>query len=153
MAFDLANNIIESKTIETEYPGCDELVLTLAHLTRDELMKLRKNATTTKFNKKTRQQEDDVDSELFQDMYIKAVVVGWEGFKYKYLTNMLPVDTSSLSEEEWCGVDTDGELGNPGDGMWEYTKDNAATLMRNSSDFDNWISAELEDIENFTKTS
>jgi len=33
---DLANIIIESKTIENEYPGYDGLMLKLAHLTRDE---------------------------------------------------------------------------------------------------------------------
>ena len=140
---DLANIIIESKTIETEHPGYDGLVIKLAHLTRDELKNIRKKATTTKFSKKTRQQEEDVDTELFQDLYIKSVIVGWSGFKYKYLTAMIPVDTSGIPEDEYL----DGE------GNFEYDKENAATLMKNCNDFDNWISAELEDIENFTKNS
>ena len=138
---DLANIIIESKTIETEYPAYDGLKLQLAHLTRDELLGLRKKATTTKYNKKTRQPEEELDAELFQDLYIKAVIVGWSGFKYKYLTKMLPVDVSKVPEDEYL----DGE------GMFEYTGDNAVALMKNSGDFDNWISGELEDIENFTK--
>ena len=140
---DLANIIIESKTIDTEYPGYDGLTLKLAHLTRDELMELRKKATTTKFNKKTRQPEEEVDSELFQDIYIKAVIVGWSGFKYKYLQKMLPVDVSKVPEDEYL----------EGEGLFEYTGDNAVALMKNSTAFDNWISAELEDIENFTKNS
>lgn len=140
---DLANIIIESKTIETEYPGYDGLMLKLAHLTRDELMELRKKATTTKYNKKTRQPEEDINSELFQDLYIKAVVVGWSGFKYKYLTKMLPIKISDIPTEEY----KDGE------GIFAYTKENAAVLMKNCNDFDNWVSAELEDIENFTKDS
>jgi hypothetical protein len=140
---DLANIIIESKTIETEYPGYDGLKLQLAHLTRDELMELRKKATTTKFNKKTRQPEEEVNSELFQDIYIKAVIVGWSGFKYKYLEKMLPVDTSKVPEDEYL----------EGEGFFEYTGDNATALMKNSNDFDNWISGELEDIENFTKNN
>jgi len=139
----LANMIIESKTIETEHPGFDGLVLKLAHLTRDELMNIRKKATSTKFNKKTRQQEEEVDSELFQDLYIKSVVVGWEGFKYKYLQKMMPIDLSGLSEEEYL----------EGEGLFPYSKDDAATLMKNANDFDSWVSAELEDIGNFTKNS
>jgi len=140
---DLANIIIESKTIETEYPGYDGLTLKLAHLTRDELMELRKKATTTKYNKKTRQPEEDVNSELFQDLYIKAVIVGWSGFKYKYLTKMLPVNTAKIPVEDF----------KEGEGEFEYSADNASVLMKNCGDFDNWISAELEDIENFTKNS
>lgn len=140
---DLAKIIIESKTIETEYPGYDGLTLTLAHLTRDELMKIRKKATTSKFNKKTRQYEDDTDAEVFQDLYIKAVVVGWEGFKYSYLTSMIPVDVSQIPEEEY----------DDGEGLFEYSPANASVLMKNCNDFDNWISAELEDIENFTKNN
>lgn len=140
---DLANIIIESKTIETEYPGYDGFKLQLAHLTRDELMDLRKKATTTKYNKKTRQPEDDTDAELFQDLYIKAVIVGWSGFKYKYLTKMLPVDISKIPTEDFL----------EGEGMFEYSADNASVLMKNCNDFDNWISGELEDIENFTKNN
>ena len=140
---DLSAIVIESKTIETEYPGFDGLNLKLAHLTRDELVNIRKKATTTKYNKKTRQQEEDIDSELFQDLYIKAVVVGWSGFKYKYLKRMIPIDVSQVPSEEYL----------EGEGLFEYDKSNAAFLMKNCGDFDNWITSELEDIENFTKDS
>lgn len=140
---DLANLIIESKTIETEYVGYEGLLLKLAHLTRDELMNLRKKATTSKFSKKTRKPEEEVDSELFQDLYIKAVIVGWSGFKLKYLQKMMPIDVSKIPDEEYKN----------GEGLFAYTKDNAAVLMKNCNDFDNWVSAELEDIENFTKAS
>jgi len=106
-------------------------------------MELRKKATTTKFNKKSKQPEEDVNGELFQDLYIKAVIVGWSGFKYKYLTKMLPVNTSKIPVEEY----------KEDEGDFEYTPANASVLMKNGGDIDNWISAELEDIENFTKNS
>ena len=140
---DLSAIVIESKTIETDYPGFEGLTLKLAHLTRDELISIRKKATTTKYSKKTKQQEENVDSELFQDLYIKAVVVGWSGFKYKYLKRMIPIDVSQVPATEYL----------EGEGLFEYDKDNAAFLMKNCGDFDNWITSELEDIENFTKDS
>lgn len=123
-----------------EYPGCPDLLVDVAYLTRDELMNLRKRATTQKFNKRTRQPEDDVDSDLFQDLYIQAVVKGWSGFKYKYLVKMIPVDVSKIPDEEY----------KDGDGEFIFTKDNATILMKNCADFDSWISSELEDVENFT---
>ena len=95
----LANLIIESKTIESEYPGKDGMVIKLAHLTREELKRIRKKATTQKFSRVTKQPEEEVDNDLFQDLWVKSVLLGWSGFKYKYLESMIPIDTSAVSAE------------------------------------------------------
>lgn len=134
---ELANILVPSKTVEMEYPGAPDFNVSVAYLTRDELMKIRERCTTQKFNKKTRQPEDDVDSDLFQDLYIKAVIRGWSGFKYKYVLKMLPVNPE--------GLDLEDEL--------EYSEGNAVVLMKNCTDFDNWITSQLEDVGNFTKSS
>lgn len=140
---DLANIIIGSKTIETEYPGYEDLTIKLAHLTRDELLSIKKKATTTKYNKKTRQPEEEVDSDLFQDLWVKAVIKGWSGFKYKYLQKMLPIDVASIPPEDYL----------EGEGDFNYSAENASVLIKNVSAFDTWVQGELEDIENFTKNS
>jgi len=132
---DLASMMVKSKTVEMEYPGYTDFNISVAYLTRDELMNLRKKATTQKFNRKSRQPEDEVDSELFQDLYIKAVIKGWTGFKYKYVLKMLPVDPNTIE--------------NPEDEL-EYSVDNAVLLMKNCTDFDSWITIQLEDVANFT---
>ena len=135
--------MVPSKTVDMEYPGCPDLTVSVAYLTTDELRNLRKKATTQKFNKKTRQPEDEVDSEIFQDIYIQAVIKGWSGFKYKYLTGMVPVDVSMIDTAEYA----------EGEGMFEFSKENATVLMKNCSDFDGWISSQLEDVENFTQAN
>ncbi len=135
---DLASIIVKSKTVEMEYPGCPDFNISVAYLTRDELMKLRERCTTQKFNKKSRQPEEEVDNELFQDLYIEAVVKGWTGLKYKYVLNMIPVDPATIENVE--------------DDL-EFTASNANVLMKNCSDFDSWISTQLEDVGNFTKDS
>ena len=66
--------------------------------------------------------------------YCKAVIKGWTGLKYRYLEELLLVDISAL--------DPDDEL--------VYTHDNAELLMRNSSDFDTWVTETVGDLENFT---
>lgn len=137
----LANAIIESKTIETEFPGYDGLILSLAHLTRDELKAIRKRATTSKFSKKTKQPEEEVDSDLFQNLWVAAVLVGWKGFKYKYLEDMVPVDLSEVPADVYKN----------GEGFFPYDKEDAAMLMVNAPAFESWIGGEIEDIGNFTK--
>ena len=120
-----------------EFPGLDGFKVNVAYLTRSELQKLRKKATTTKFNRRTHTPEEEVDAEIFQDLYVKAVIKGWSGLKLKYLPKLVPVNLE--------GVDVEEEL--------EYTHENAMDLMKNSPTFDNFISSTLDDLENFTQSS
>jgi hypothetical protein len=109
--------------------------VSLCHLAREELVKLRKRCVTTKFSKKTRQPEEVLDEDKFLVEYCKAVVKGWEGLKFQYLEELLLVDTSAY--------DPDDTL--------PYTQENAELLMKNSTAFDTWVTETVGDLENFTK--
>jgi len=124
-----------SKTVEIDYPGYKDFVLKLTFLGRDELMKLRKKSTSTKFDRKTRQPIEEVDDDLFLQLYVQAVVKGWKGFKYEYLADFMLVELDGVSLEE--------EL--------EYSEDNAYLLMKNSPDFDSFVAETVGDLQNFTK--
>jgi hypothetical protein len=126
-----------SKTTEVDFPGYKDFKIKLTYLGRDELLKLRKKSTTTKFDRKTRQPVEEVDDDLFLQLYVGGVIKGWSGFKYKYLGDFLLVELE----------DVDGE-----DSM-EYSEDNAYTLMKNSPDFDNFVAETVGDLQNFTKSS
>ena len=117
---DLSKLIVPSKTMWAEYPGLDGFEVQLAYLTRDELMKLRDKATNTKISRRSRKPEDEVDNELFQHLYFKAVIKDWRGLKYEYLPKLIPVD---LSNEP----DLEAEL--------EYTEKNAEVIMKNCNIF------------------
>jgi len=147
---DLAKLLVPSMTIDAEYARFDGFEVTVAYQTREELTKLREKATTQKYNKKSHVPEEDVDSDLFQDLYIKAVVKGWKGLKYRYLLKMIPMNESDVpeipTEEGKEPVDKlDGEL--------DFSIQNAGVLMKNCSEFDSFISNLLDDVENFTKSS
>ena len=75
-----------------------------------------------------------LDDELFLVEYVSAIIKGWKGLKYKYLEEFLLVDVSKLNLED--------EL--------DYTQENAELLMRNSGDFDQWVTDTVGDLENFT---
>ena len=132
----LASLMTPSKTVTIDFPGYKGMTVDLCYLAREELVKLRKKCVTTKFNKKTRQPEEELDEERFLVEYCKAVIKGWSGLKYKYLEELLLVDISSLDPED--------EL--------EFSQDNAETLMKNAGDFDTWVTEVTGDLENFTKT-
>jgi hypothetical protein len=130
----LASLMTPSKTVTIDFPGYKGMTVDLCYLAREELIKLRKRCVTTKFNKKTRQPEEDLDEERFLIEYCKAVIKGWKGLKYKYLEELLLVDISALDPED--------ELA--------FTQDNSELLMKNASDFDTWVTETVSDLENFT---
>lgn len=134
---ELANLIVPSKTVWSEYPGLEGFEVQLAYLTRDELVKIRNKSKTNKISRKTRAVEEEVDSDLFQNLYMKAVIKDWKGLKFKYLNKLVPADLT--------GIDPEEEL--------EFSQDNAEVLMKNASGFDDWVSGVIEDVENFTQDS
>jgi hypothetical protein len=130
----LASLMTPSKTVTIEFSGYTGMTVDLCYLAREELLKLRKKCVTTKFNKKTRQPEEILDEDRFLTEYVKSVVKGWSGLKYRYLEELLLVDVADL--------DPESEL--------SYTQDNAELLMKNSNEFDTWVTETVGDLENFT---
>jgi|TARA_Y100000385_G_C13037556_1_gene613712 hypothetical protein len=132
----LKSLLTPSKTVSIDYPGYDGFSIDLTYLSREELVKLRNKCLKQKFNKKTRAFEDTLDEELFLIEYVSSIIKGWTGLKYKYLEEFLLVDVS--------GQDLESELG--------YTAENAELLMKNSGDFDQWVTDTVGDLENFTQS-
>ena len=130
----LASLMTPSKTVALDFPGYTNMSVDLCYLAREELVKLRKKCVTTKFNKKTRQPEEELDEDKFLVEYCKAVIKGWKGLKYRYLEELLLVDVSSLE---------------PNDCL-PYTLENSELLMKNSTTFDTWVTETVGDLENFT---
>jgi len=131
----LKSLLTPSKTVSIEFPGLDGFTVKLTYLSREELLKLRNRSVKQVLNKKTRAYEEQLDNDKFLTEYCKAIIKGWKGLKYKYLEELLLVDTSTVNPED--------EL--------EWNDENAELLMKNSSDFDNWVSESVGELENFTK--
>ena len=132
----LKSLLTPSKTVAVDFQDWKVSAVKLTYLAREELLKLRNKSVSQKFNKKTRAYEEQLDNDKFLTEYCKAIIKGWKGLKYKYLEELLLVDISQLDPEE--------EL------VWN--NENAELLMKNSSDFDEWVSETVGELENFTKT-
>ena len=131
----LARLMTPSKTVTIDYPDMEGFSVQLTYLAREELLKVRSKCIKQKFNKKTRAFEDALDEDKFLEVYVEAVIKGWKGLKYKYLEQLLLIDTSN--------VDLEDEL--------RFNHENAELLMKNSNDFDTWVTESVGDLENFTK--
>ena len=130
----LASLMTPSKTVSIDFPGYTGMTIDLCYLAREELIKLRKKCISTKFNRSTHQPEESLDEDKFIIEYTKAVVKGWKGLKFSYLEEFLLVDVSDFEPDD----------------MLPYTQDNAELLMKNSNNFDTWVSDTIGDLENFT---
>jgi hypothetical protein len=131
----LKSLLVPSKTVEVEYPGFPDFKITIGYMSRETLISLRKKSTKNTFKGKTVQ--DEFNEDLFLELYVDAAIKGWKGLRFSYVDLLVPVDVSEFDPQD--------ELG--------YSKDNALMLMKNSSQFDNFISEQVNDLANFTKTS
>jgi len=132
----LSSLMTPSKTVSLDFPGYNDMMVDICYLAREELVKLRKKCVTTKFNKQSHQPEETLDEDLFLKAYCKAVIKDWSGFKYRYLEELLLVDISNLEPDDCL----------------PFTTDNAELLMKNSVDFDTWVTNTVGDLENFTES-
>ena len=130
---DLKSLMVDTKNAWVEFPGCDGFEVEVVNLARKELVALRKRCVTTKFDRKTRQPIEELDDEKFVREFTKATVKGWKGLKLKYLEDLILVDLKKVDPES----------------MLEYSEENAAMLVENSSTFDGWLNDVIFDLENF----
>ena len=136
-AVSLKSLMTPTKTVEFDYPGCEGFKVKLCYLAREELVKLRNRCVNQVFNKKTRGYEEEMDNDKFLTEYTKAVIKGWSGFKLGYAKNMLLLGDMSPEQEQQ-------EL--------DFSQENIEVLMKNSGDFDKWVTEQVGELENFTQS-
>lgn len=131
----LKNLIVKETSTWVEFPDIDGFEVCLRFLSREDMLKIRNRSLTFKFNKRTRQREEELDSAKFIENYADAAIENWRGLKIKHLPMLLPVDISSMG----------------GDEEVEFTKEDAVDLIKNSTVFDNFVTDSLSDFEQFSK--
>jgi hypothetical protein len=130
----LKSMLVPSKEITVEYPGMPGFEISVSFLSRETLQSIRKKATKTSF--KNRQPVEELNDDLFLELYVKASVKGWKGLKLSYLEQLAPVNLT--------GNDLNQEL--------EFTEENALYLMKSSTNFDAFISEQVTDLGNFSQS-
>ena len=134
MTLSLKSLLVPSKQVEVEYPGMPGFLIQVAFLSRETLLTIRKKSTKTTF--KNRQPTEEFNGDLFLQLYVENAIKGWTGLKLQYLEQLAPVDLTDQNLED--------EL--------EYTTENALFLMKNSSNFDAFITEQVGDLGNFSKS-
>jgi hypothetical protein len=131
----IRNLVAKETTTWVDFPDIDGFQVNLRYLTREDLMKIRNQSLTYKFNKRTRQREEEIDNDKFLDHYAEKAIVDWKGLKVKHLPVLLPVDISSMDANE--NID--------------YSEEEALELLRSSTVFDQFVTDAMNDFEQFSK--
>jgi hypothetical protein len=124
-----------SKKVSIDYPGFEGFKLNLNFMTREELVKIRKKATTTHIKKGM--PVDSTDDDLFLSLYTQSAVKGWSGLKLGYVDKLAPIEISEDKFEE----------------LLPYTAENALLLMKSSPDFDTFVTNTVTELQNFSSNS
>jgi hypothetical protein len=122
--------------VDVEFPDIEGFIISLVYLNREDLVKIRNQSLTFKFNKRTRQREEEIDNDKFLAAYTEKAIKDWKGLKVKHLPMLLPVDISSMDSEEDI----------------EYSVEEARDLVTNSTIFDQFITDTMNEFEQFSIT-
>jgi hypothetical protein len=130
----LKSMMVKDTSIWVDFPDIEGFKVNLRFVSREDLLKIRSASLTYKFNKRTRQREEEVDSAKFLENYAERAVANWTGLKIKHLPSLLPVDISGMNGEE--AVD--------------FSEEEAVDLLKNSPVFDQFVTDTLNDFEQFS---
>ena len=131
----IASLMATETVVDVEFPDIEGFIISLVYLNREDLVKIRNQSLTFKFNKRTRQREEEVDNDRFLEAYAEKAIVGWKGLKYKHLPALMPADISQVDSEE--------EI--------EYSSEDAIDLLKNSTIFDQFVTDSMNEFELFSK--
>ena len=129
--------MVTEKVTSVEFPDIDGFVVDLCYIGRERMVKIRNQSLEYRFNKRTRQREEEVNNEKFLEAYAEAVIKGWSGLTIRGLSNLIPVDMS--------GVDPNEPV--------PYTAEDALLLLKNSTIFDQFITDSINNFEVFERDS
>ena len=127
--------LVQDTSTWVEFPDIPGFEVNLRFITREELLKIRTASLTFKFNKRTRQREEEVDSAKFLENYAERAIADWKGLKIKHLPSLMPVDISGFKPDEEV----------------EFSTEEAVEMLKNSPIFDQFVTDPLNDFEQFSR--
>ena len=127
--------MVTEKVTSVEFPDIDGFVVDLCYLGRERMVKLRNQSLEYKFNKRTRQREEEVNSEKFLELYSEAVIKGWSGLTIRGLASLIPIDMAGMTPSEEV----------------PYTAEDALLLLKNSTIFDQFVTDTLNNFDVFER--
>lgn len=127
--------VTPNKVVEVDYPGMMGFKVKVCYLNRDTIATIRKKSTKTVF--KNRQTQEEFDEEHFLQLYVESTIKGWTGLTLEYLSQLLPIEMGDQDPQTTV----------------DFSAENALALMKNSSNFDAFITETVTDLGNFNKSN
>lgn len=135
----LSNLIIsksDRKAKNIVYDKANNVSFDLLFLPRQEMQQIVSRHTKIKFSPKTHQKDEEVDGEALRLEVIDLTVKGWTGVTYNWLSNLLPIDTTKIT-------DMSAEL--------PFTTENKNVLFTQAYGLDTWLLDTVKDAAYFNE--
>lgn len=122
-----------TRTKTVDYPSMPGFKITLGYISNELNRKIYKEATVNKFDSANGVSYPELDQEKFAELLCKHAIRGWEGLTVAGLSELLLINTDSLSQDEAV----------------EYTEDNALQLYLNCLPLNKWLSNAVRELNQF----
>ena len=108
----------------------------LKFIDKSEMTRLNGQFTRSKFNPKSHQKEEELDIEGLRKRIGELGVAGWQGITPRWLSTIIPIDTSKIE-------DMDEEI--------PFSLEELEDLLSSAYGLDGWIFENVRNGENFNK--
>ena len=132
-------NII-AKTVPSAFVKYDEdfgVEFDLLFIQKEELNKITGQFTKMKFNPKTHQKDEVIDSDGLRNRICEKCVKGWKGVTPRWLATMFPIDKEEVEDME-------EEI--------EFSQENLTTIIEKAYGLDGWIFVNVRNGANFNRS-
>lgn len=126
----LKDIVLETKQIETTYPGMDHFKIKLNYIPRAKTREMMDASMKTEWVNGMAIQVKDEDKLL--QVFVETAIAGWQGLTLADVEKLLLIEA-------------DADPSTPVD----FSVDNAMMLVRNSASFDTWVNSMVYNLDTF----
>lgn len=127
----------EIKSVLVTYDADYNVKFALNYIDKSEMTRLNGQFTRLKFNPKTHNKDEELDTEGLTKRICELGVAGWSGVTPRWLSTLIPIDMSSVA-------DMDEEI--------PFSQENLQELFKSVFGLEGWIFENVRNGESFNKS-
>ncbi len=130
----LSDIVVDTKKVWIPFDGVPGFEVEINYIPRTQMTTLIRDCQKSEFSRKSKQIENKLDEDKFIKKLVTKAINDWKGLTPKKLDEyFLPVDYTDET--------ADTEI--------QFDPDSTATLIKESSLFDDWLNEKISDLDSF----
>lgn len=130
----LSDIVVDTKSVWVDFEGVPGFKVEINYIPRTEMSAMIKGCQKSEYNKKLKSVEMKLDEDKFIRKLVEKAINNWKGLTpAKVNEHFVPVNVTPENADQ----------------DMEFDVDSAIVLIKESSEFDDWLNEKISDIDSF----